>query len=31
MNQVHREPDFNNILKVLRREVPDRPLYLSFS
>lgn len=30
MNQVHREPDFNNILKVLRREVPDRPTLFEF-
>lgn len=29
-----REPDFNNILKVLNRQVPDRPtlfeLFMSF-
>ena len=30
MNQVHREPDFNNILKVLKKEVPSRPTLFEF-
>ena len=29
-NQVHRQPDFRNILKVLNREVPDRPTLFEF-
>lgn len=30
MNKVHREPNFENILKVLRREKPDRPTLFEF-
>lgn len=29
-NQVHRKPNFENILKVLRCEVPDRPTLFEF-
>lgn len=29
-NRIHREPDFNNILQVLRREVPSRPTLFEF-
>lgn len=30
MNAVHREPDFENILKVLRCEKPSRPTLFEF-
>ncbi len=30
MNLVHREPDFENILRVLRREEPKRPTLFEF-
>ena len=30
MNQVHRQPNFENILRVLRREIPQRPTLFEF-